>query len=282
MGPPPHCQALAPSPQLGTSPHLPNSRGFQPELPRCVREEEGRACACTHKVAYRTRPERVKAGREPSAPGPAPGGGTRPGVWAAARCRRRAVKGALGGGAQVGSRRLKPGLRSRLAVRRQHVEGETSRWRRMLTHSPGKGDPFITARLWQGQGELDVLRGQQLTLCILKAGHALLSLQDQLRQLLSQPAVQEAAAAHTAALIRGNRKNCAQFSGSLDWLISQLERLEASSGILEFVHCVLVESPEALNIIKEGHIKSIISLLDKHGRNHKVLDVLRSLCVCHG
>lgn len=33
---------------------------------------------------------------------------------------------------------------------------------------------------------------------------------------------------------------------------------------------MLVESPEALNIIKEGHIKSIISLLDKHGRNHKV------------
>uniref|UniRef100_A0A8C3MUW5 Uncharacterized protein n=1 Tax=Geospiza parvula TaxID=87175 RepID=A0A8C3MUW5_GEOPR len=73
-----------------------------------------------------------------------------------------------------------------------------------------------------------------------------------------------------AALIRGNRKNCAQFSGSLDWLISRLERLEASSGILEVLHCVLVESPEALNIIKEGHIKSIICLLDKHGRNHKV------------
>ncbi|KAB1263105.1 Ryanodine receptor 2 [Camelus dromedarius] len=213
-------------------------------------------------------------------------------------------------------------------VEGQHVEGETSRWRRMLTHSPGKGDPFITARLWQGQGELDVLRGQQLTLCILKAGHALLSLQDQLRRLLSQPAVQEAAAAHTgdflgsfidlkhslAALIRGNRKNCAQFSGSLDWLISQLERLEASSELpahsaelclcLVLIHTiisdhqpclpnttspitvsydkciervflnlysVLVESPEVLNIIKEGHIKSIISLLDKHGRNHKHL-----------
>jgi len=42
-------------------------------------------------------------------------------------------------------------------------------------------------------------------------------------------------------------------------------------GILEVLHCVLVESPEALNIIKEGHIKSIISLLDKHGRNYKVL-----------
>lgn len=43
------------------------------------------------------------------------------------------------------------------------------------------------------------------------------------------------------------------------------------AGILEVLHCVLVESPEALNIIKEGHIKSIISLLEKHGRNHKVL-----------
>lgn len=36
---------------------------------------------------------------------------------------------------------------------------------------------------------------------------------------------------------------------------------------------MLIESPEVLNIIQENHIKSIISLLDKHGRNHKV-------CVC--
>ncbi|XP_014010249.2 ryanodine receptor 2 [Salmo salar] len=85
-----------------------------------------------------------------------------------------------------------------------------------------------------------------------------------------------------AVLIRGNRRNCAQFSGSLDWLVSRLERLEASTGVLEVLHCVLVESPETLNFIREGHIKSIISLLDKHGRNHKVLDVLCSLCVCHG
>lgn len=41
-------------------------------------------------------------------------------------------------------------------------------------------------------------------------------------------------------------------------------------GILEVLHCILIESPEALNLIAEGHIKSIISLLDKHGRNHKV------------
>ncbi|KAB1276987.1 Ryanodine receptor 3, partial [Camelus dromedarius] len=56
----------------------------------------------------------------------------------------------------------------------------------------------------------------------------------------------------------------------------------AKGGILEVLHCILIESPEALNLIAEGHIKSIISLLDKHGRNHKVLDVLCSLCLCNG
>ncbi|KAM4600943.1 ryanodine receptor 3 [Polymixia lowei] len=85
-----------------------------------------------------------------------------------------------------------------------------------------------------------------------------------------------------ASLICGNRNNCTQFSRNLDWLVSKLERLESSSGILEVLHCILVESPEALNIIQRGHIKSIISLLYKHGRNHKILDVLCSLCVCNG
>lgn len=42
------------------------------------------------------------------------------------------------------------------------------------------------------------------------------------------------------------------------------------AGILEVLYCVLEESPEALNFIKETHIKTIISLLDKNGRNHKV------------
>lgn len=52
-------------------------------------------------------------------------------------------------------------------------------------------------------------------------------------------------------------------------------------GILEVLHCVLVESPEALNVIKESHIKSIISLLDKHGRNHKVMhSTVRKSGVC--
>ncbi|KAI4802127.1 hypothetical protein KUCAC02_019985, partial [Chaenocephalus aceratus] len=53
-------------------------------------------------------------------------------------------------------------------------------------------------------------------------------------------------------------------------------------GILEVLHCILVESPEALNIIQRGHIQSIISLLYKNGRNYKILDVLCSLCVCNG
>lgn len=35
-----------------------------------------------------------------------------------------------------------------------------------------------------------------------------------------------------AALIRGNRNNCTQFSNNLDWLVSKLERLESSSGTL--------------------------------------------------
>ncbi|KAK1792879.1 hypothetical protein P4O66_001586 [Electrophorus voltai] len=74
-----------------------------------------------------------------------------------------------------------------------------------------------------------------------------------------------------AALIRGNRNNCSHLSGSLDWLISRLEGAETYSGILDVLHCVLVEGPEALNFIKERHIRTIISLLDKHGRDHKVL-----------
>lgn len=37
----------------------------------------------------------------------------------------------------------------------------------------------------------------------------------------------------SAALLWGNRGNCAHFSGSIDWLISRLDRLEASAGWLD-------------------------------------------------
>ncbi|KAI4894480.1 hypothetical protein NFI96_026241 [Prochilodus magdalenae] len=79
---------------------------------------------------------------------------------------------------------------------------------------------------------------------------------------------------------------CARVSGmsaSGEWapVSARVSGMSASS-ILEVLYCILIESPEVLNIIQENHIKSIIALLDKHGRNHKVLDVLCSLCVCNG
>ncbi|KAL3202671.1 hypothetical protein MRX96_012067 [Rhipicephalus microplus] len=86
-----------------------------------------------------------------------------------------------------------------------------------------------------------------------------------------------------AAIIKGNHTNCAQFAQPhrLDWLFSRLSSQQASegTGMLDVLHCVLIDSPEALNILKEDHIKVIISLLEKHGRDPKVLDVLCSLCV---
>lgn len=89
-----------------------------------------------------------------------------------------------------------------------------------------------------------------------------------------------------AAIIKGNHTNCAHFAQShrLDWLFSSLSSQQASegTGMLDVLHCVLVDSPEALNMMKENHIKVIISLLEKHGRDPKVLDVLCSLCVGNG
>lgn len=41
-----------------------------------------------------------------------------------------------------------------------------------------------------------------------------------------------------ASLIRGNRANCALFCDNLDWLVSKLDRLEASSGLNGSLICV--------------------------------------------
>lgn len=49
-------------------------------------------------------------------------------------------------------------------------------------------------------------------------------------------------------------------------------------GVLEVLHCVLVESPEAITVIKSGHVQAIISFLEKHGRNHKVYNFMFSVC----
>ncbi|PIK56124.1 ryanodine receptor [Apostichopus japonicus] len=85
-------------------------------------------------------------------------------------------------------------------------------------------------------------------------------------------------------MIRNNHNNCALFAQAtrLDWLIQRLESQQASTGVLDVLQCVLIRSPEALNIIKERHIKSMISQLEKHGRDPKVLDVLCSLCIGNG
>ena len=75
-----------------------------------------------------------------------------------------------------------------------------------------------------------------------------------------------------ASMIQGNRANCCQFAqvSRLDWLVDRLQSQQASKGVVKVLHCVLIDSPEALTMIKEQHIQSIISLIDKHGRDPKV------------
>ncbi|OWK60818.1 E3 ubiquitin-protein ligase HERC2 [Lonchura striata] len=72
-----------------------------------------------------------------------------------------------------------------LSIWAQLVNLAGSKIEKQRTKSPNQG--------LSGQVDLDLLRCQQLKLYILKAGRALLSHQDTLRQILSQPAVQECA-----------------------------------------------------------------------------------------
>ncbi|VDO05596.1 unnamed protein product [Rodentolepis nana] len=84
-----------------------------------------------------------------------------------------------------------------------------------------------------------------------------------------------------AALIRGNRENCAQFAAParLDWLFNRLELQQSfAEGVLDALHCVLTDSDEALNVITAQHIHTLIGLLDKQGRDPRVLEVLYSIC----
>lgn len=86
-----------------------------------------------------------------------------------------------------------------------------------------------------------------------------------------------------AAFIKGNRDNCSKFVQHLDWLVLQLDTSKSASiGILEVLIALLEDSPDVLNKVREKHIKSIISLLEKHGRTPQVLDLLCSLCMCRG
>ena len=62
----------------------------------------------------------------------------------------------------------------------------------------------------------------------------------------------------------------------LNWLFSKLGG--EGAGMMDVLYCVLNDSPEALNMMQEEHIRVIISLLEKFGRDPKVLDILCNLC----
>ena len=87
-----------------------------------------------------------------------------------------------------------------------------------------------------------------------------------------------------ASVIRGNRNNCNEFAQAerLDWLVERLKNQQSSTGVLDVFHCILIGSPEALNVIREQHIETIIGLIDQSGRAPKILEVLCSLCVGNG
>ena len=54
----------------------------------------------------------------------------------------------------------------------------------------------------------------------------------------------------------------------LNWLFSKLGG--EGAGMMDVLYCVLNDSPEALNMMQEEHIRVIISLLEKFGRDPKV------------
>lgn len=64
-----------------------------------------------------------------------------------------------------------------------------------------------------------------------------------------------------AAIIKGNHTNCAQFANSnrLNWLFSRLGSQASSegTGMLDVLHCVLIDSPEALNMMRVNSFKKI-------------------------
>jgi hypothetical protein len=67
-----------------------------------------------------------------------------------------------------------------------------------------------------------------------------------------------------AAIIKGNHTNCAQFANSnrLNWLFGRLgsQASGEGSGMLDVLHCVLIDSPEALNMMRVSDNSYHISL----------------------
>jgi ryanodine receptor 2 len=71
-----------------------------------------------------------------------------------------------------------------------------------------------------------------------------------------------------AAIIKGNHTNCAQFANvnRLNWLFSRLgsQASGEGSGMLDVLHCVLIDSPEALNMMRVR----FKSLINAHARTN--------------
>ena len=76
-----------------------------------------------------------------------------------------------------------------------------------------------------------------------------------------------------AALIKGNRANCSNFAQSarLNWLVNRLQSQQASGGVLEVLHSVLIDSPEVLNMITESHI--LASKLENEEKKKKRIHI---------
>ena len=72
--------------------------------------------------------------------------------------------------------------------------------------------------------------------------------------------------------------NCSKFSepASLDWLMSRLHFAQKQDA-LDVLYCLLQSSPEAVNIFTETHIKILLNMIDKFGKDHKVKLVFFSL-----
>lgn len=66
-----------------------------------------------------------------------------------------------------------------------------------------------------------------------------------------------------AAVIKGNHTNCSQFANShrLNWLFSRLGSAGEGTGMLDVLHCVLVDSPEALNVMKVSSCHELLHIL---------------------
>ena len=74
-------------------------------------------------------------------------------------------------------------------------------------------------------------------------------------------------------MLRGNHANCCEFATE-KWLgvfMRQLSLPEVTHQVLTVIRCLLMDSPEVLNILSPQDIGAIVNLLKTNGRDSKVL-----------